>query len=242
VSRLVTSRAQINAEYDFVIETEGRFLGIGTVINLLRKITQLRVRPDHQENLLTMLPGNTPISTCVDELLEKNATFSVALLDLSNFKVFNNYYGHLAGDQVLIMFAELLRRHVLNTENFIGHIGGDDFILVIKGLEWQKIVASIFEEFNHKVLKFYSEQDVQQGGIQVTQLDADAVIEPLISLTAGVMTIHDEYVESFKQVMANLIKLKPLTKKAEEIRVVNQRQKNIKRYQYKEGNFSEEAI
>jgi len=74
VSRLVTTRAQISEEHDFVIVSEGRFLGIGTVIDLLRKVTQLRVRPDHQENLLTMLPGNTPIGACVNELLEKART------------------------------------------------------------------------------------------------------------------------------------------------------------------------
>ena len=37
VSRLVTSRAQLNAEHDFAIESGGNFLGIGTVIDLLRK-------------------------------------------------------------------------------------------------------------------------------------------------------------------------------------------------------------
>ena len=240
VSRLLTSRAQLNAEHDFVIESGGRFLGIGTVIDLLRKVTQLRVRPDHQENLLTMLPGNTPISACVNELLEKPSPFSVALLDLSHFKVFNNYYGHIAGDQVLIMFAELLRRHVLNTENFVGHIGGDDFVLVMPGIEWQGILGRIFEEFQHKILKFYSDKDVQQQGIRVTQLDGEVVLEPLISLSAGVMTIHDEYIESFQSVLSNLIKLKPLLKSSGNMRVAHQHQHTIQRFVFCDALFLED--
>src|SRR5690606_19554223 len=75
VSRLVTTRAQLYAEHDFIICNHGRFLGIGTVIDLLRKITQLRVQPDHQENILTMLPGNTPLARCVNELLEQGKDF-----------------------------------------------------------------------------------------------------------------------------------------------------------------------
>lgn len=241
VSRLVTARAQINAEYDFVIETEGRFLGIGTVIDLLKKVTQLRVRPDHQENLLTMLPGNTPLSSCVDALLEQNATITLALLDLSHFKIFNNYYGHLAGDQVLIMFAEILRRQVKNTENFVGHIGGDDFVLVMKGLEWQPVLNHIFEEFLHKINKFYSDRDLEQGGILVSYHGSEEVLEPIISLTAGVITIHDEYVETFQQVLANLIKLRPLSKKNEQACVVHQYHKQITAYGFEDGKLFEQS-
>lgn len=242
VSRLLTSRAQLNAEHDYVIETEGRFLGIGTVIDLLRKVTQLRVQPDHQENLLTMLPGNTPISSCVNQLLEKNEAFTVALLDLSYFKVFNNQYGHHAGDQVLIMFAELLRRHVAKSKNFIGHIGGDDFVMVLPSREWQPLIARVFESFQNKIVKFYSEQDVQQGGVQVSQFNGDIVLAPLIHLSAGVLTIHDEYVESFDRVLANLIRLKPLTKNTDEVCLVHQYHDQVNSYSFSGGEFANEEM
>lgn len=240
VSRLLTSRAQLNAEHDYVIESEGRFLGIGTVIDLLKKVTQLRVQPDHQENLLTMLPGNTPISSCVNELLEKDEAFTVVLLDLSNFKVFNNQYGHHAGDQVLIMFAELLRRRVAKSKNFIGHIGGDDFVMVLPSMDWQPLLSKVFESFQNKIVKFYSEQDIEQGGVKVNQYNGDFVLEPLIHLSAGVLTIHDEYVESFERVLARLICLKPLTKNINELCVVHQYHEQINRYSFLEGVFTKE--
>lgn len=232
VSRLVTSRAQLNAEHDFAIESEGHFLGIGTVIDLLRKVTQLRVRPDHQENLLTMLPGNTPISYCVNELLGKDSPFCIALLDLSYFKVFNNKYGHVMGDQVLIMFAELLRRHVKQTTKFAGHIGGDDFILVIPEDEWQESLRTIFSEFNHKVRKFYSEQDVQQGGVQVTDEDGENKLISFISVSAGVITVQNEYVDSFQTLLSSLIKLKPLTKNSEGVCLAHKSGGYMQRYSF----------
>jgi diguanylate cyclase (GGDEF)-like protein len=240
VSRLVTSRAQLNAEHDFVIESGGGFLGIGTVIDLLRKVTQLRVRPDHQENLLTMLPGNTPISSCVNELLEKGSTFNITLLDLSYFKVFNNKYGHIMGDQVLIMFAELLRRHVKQSAKFAGHIGGDDFILVIPEDEWKTSLRLIFSEFNHKVKKFYSEEDVQQGGVLVTDEDGEDKLISFISISAGVITVHNEYVDSFQTLLSSLIKLKPLTKNSEGVCLAHKSEGIIQRYSFSDDEFMEE--
>ncbi|CAM3189631.1 putative diguanylate cyclase YeaP [Tsukamurella hominis] len=52
----------------------------------------------------------------------------VAMLDLDGFKVFNDTYGHLAGDQYLVDTAERLRGGVENS--LIGRMGGDEFVIV----------------------------------------------------------------------------------------------------------------
>tara|TARA_R110001592_G_scaffold65716_1_gene201715 strand:- start:28032 stop:29858 length:1827 start_codon:yes stop_codon:yes gene_type:complete len=241
VSRLVTTRAQINEEHDFVIVSEDRFLGIGTVIDLLRKVTQFRVRPDHQENLLTMLPGNTPIGACVNELLEKGAHFSIALLDLSNFKVFNNHYSHVVGDQVLIMFAEILRRHLTLGADFAGHIGGDDFVLVMPSENWLSLLRSIFSEFKHKILRFYSDKDLERGGIQRTDMNGDKELIGFISLSAGVISIENEYYDSFHKLLANLIKLKPLTKNDQGICLAHQHHELVERCFFEDNEFRSEC-
>jgi diguanylate cyclase (GGDEF)-like protein len=237
VSRLVTARAQISEEHDFVIVSEDRFLGIGTVIDLLRKVTQLRVRPDHQENLLTMLPGNTPIGACVNELLEKGAHFSIALLDLSNFKVFNNHYSHIVGDQVLIMFADILRRHLKLGANFAGHIGGDDFVLVMPSDNCLSLLRSIFSEFKHKISRFYSDKDIERGGIQKTDIKGNKELIGFISLSAGVMSIENEYYDSFHNLLTNLIKLKPLTKNDQGVCIAHEFQGSIEQYCFEENEF-----
>jgi diguanylate cyclase (GGDEF)-like protein len=237
VSRLVTTRAQISEEHDFVIVSENHFLGIGTVIDLLRKVTQLRVRPDHQENLLTMLPGNTPIGACVNELLEKGAHFSIALLDLSNFKVFNNHYSHVVGDQVLMMFAEILRRHLKLGANFAGHIGGDDFVLVMPSDNCLSLLRSIFSEFKHKISRFYSDKDIEHGGIQKTDIKGNKELIGFISLSAGVMSVKNEYYDSFHKLLAKLIRLKPLTKNDQGVCVAHELEGSIEQYCFEENEF-----
>lgn len=54
---------------------------------------------------------------------------SVLLLDVDNFKTFNDRYGHAAGDQILTETVRLLRSLVRN-EDRVCRIGGDEFAVV----------------------------------------------------------------------------------------------------------------
>jgi diguanylate cyclase (GGDEF)-like protein len=55
---------------------------------------------------------------------------AVILLDVDRFKTINDTFGHNAGDEVLIGFAELLRRSVAPSVN-VGRWGGEEFLLVL---------------------------------------------------------------------------------------------------------------
>lgn len=50
----------------------------------------------------------------------------VSLLDLNDFKMINDTYGHKTGDQVLCYFADILRYVIRGTDK-IFRIGGDEF-------------------------------------------------------------------------------------------------------------------
>jgi diguanylate cyclase (GGDEF)-like protein len=54
----------------------------------------------------------------------------VILADLNKFKMVNDQYGHLAGDEVLKRFAAILKRNT-RTSDICGRLGGDEFILVV---------------------------------------------------------------------------------------------------------------
>ena len=57
-------------------------------------------------------------------------TLAVVMLDLDNFKFFNDAYGHTAGDDVLRQLAAALRRATL-PEDTLGRFGGDEFALIL---------------------------------------------------------------------------------------------------------------
>lgn len=58
---------------------------------------------------------------------------AVAILDIDHFKVVNDSYGHLVGDEVLEGFAAILRSQV-NPGDLIGRFGGEEFVVTLFGL------------------------------------------------------------------------------------------------------------
>src|SRR3990170_1148523 len=58
--------------------------------------------------------------------------FAVLLMDVNDFKSFNDTYGHSVGDRVLQVVANQLRL-MTDREGMVGRFGGDEFIVVLPG-------------------------------------------------------------------------------------------------------------
>ncbi|MBQ7676776.1 MAG: GGDEF domain-containing protein [Lachnospiraceae bacterium] len=87
---------------------------------------------------LTKLPNRHYL----DRLLDENQIgmaggieeFSIAILDIDNFKKVNDRFGHLAGDQVLKKLAGILARAANDNEDvFAARWGGEEFMLLATG-------------------------------------------------------------------------------------------------------------
>lgn len=65
------------------------------------------------------------------ELAEGNA-MALAYLDLDRFKLINDLFGHVAGDEVLKQVCDRIRG-MLTEGQSIGRVGGDEFVIVLKG-------------------------------------------------------------------------------------------------------------
>lgn len=90
VSRLLTSRARQRIEEDFIITLNGRYLGLGRVIDVLKLITEQKIRQARHANPLTLLPGNVPIQQCLSRLLQQGREAVVCYVDIDSFKPFND--------------------------------------------------------------------------------------------------------------------------------------------------------
>ena len=69
------------------------------------------------------------LASYVESHLERRIPCSLILCDLDFFKRVNDTYGHQAGDEVLITFAALLRRHC-RSGDLVARYGGEEFVLL----------------------------------------------------------------------------------------------------------------
>lgn len=69
------------------------------------------------------------LPAAMEQAGRKRHDLSVLMLDVDNFKTFNDRYGHAAGDQILTETVRLLRSLVRN-EDRVCRIGGDEFAVV----------------------------------------------------------------------------------------------------------------
>lgn len=81
------------------------------------------------------------------EELCREETGLVCVLDLDSFKLVNDLCGHDAGDNVLRVFAQKLRKS-LRSEDVCGRIGGDEFVVFAKNMKSPEELGSLYRRIN----------------------------------------------------------------------------------------------
>ena len=147
VGQLISEDPDQNLSVDFIISENNAYLGVGKVRDLLRAITEEKLRVARHSNPLTQLPGNVPLYEWVDHLLLHKKEFIVAYCDINHFKPFNDAFGYSAGDEAIVCLSRILCDCVDMNTDFIGHVGGDDFILVFSSADWKQRCEQILIRF-----------------------------------------------------------------------------------------------
>ncbi len=85
--------------------------------------------PASLHDVLTGLVARPYILRFIQALIEARTPFTLAIVDLDNFKNINDNYGHRTGDELLRAIAGKLCEQVGET-GVVGRYGGDEFLIV----------------------------------------------------------------------------------------------------------------
>ena len=109
-------------------------------------------------DLLTKLPNRAMLLDRLDLAIKQSIrtreTLIVMFLDLDRFKLINDSFGHVVGDQLLVEVAERLK-HEIRTGDTLARLGGDEFMLLLPQPTTreqaesvaQKLIASLQQPF-----------------------------------------------------------------------------------------------
>ncbi len=213
-SRLVTESNELSSKDAFIIQKDGKYVGCGDFINLLRKMTDLKVQMAQHANPLSGLPGNMPIQKRLNKLLKKKQPFMVMYIDVDNFKAFNDNYSFDEGDQIIGVIASILQETVpeeqlMHGDSFIGHIGGDDFVVMSLQVGEHEIWArQILSRFQEQVVDFYNSEDIARGGIEAKDREGVLRFYPMMSLSIGILLVEPGLFEHRQQLSSYATKAK----------------------------------
>ncbi|ADN08353.1 GGDEF domain-containing protein [Sulfurimonas autotrophica] len=98
----------------------------------------------------------------------QNLCITFFILDIDYFKLYNDNYGHIQGDEALIEVAQVLKKHIQRGDDFVFRLGGEEFAGIILSKEKQK---------------------AQQWASQLTKIIEDLKIEHRTSKISEFLTV-----------------------------------------------------
>lgn len=147
---------------------------------------QVALHDGKERDLLTKLPNRQSfdsrlLQVCeyfqhhkpADERQDKSSW--IAMLDIDHFKRINDTFGHLYGDEVLLIFSQLMEKH-FRYNDFLFRFGGEEFVVILN-LVNQDDAEMAFERFR-KAISEYVFPTVGQVTVSIGVAHIDSTVIP----------------------------------------------------------------
>ena len=146
---------------DALVDNDGR-------MHLLKKLTGY-----NKELYTDALTGTYNRRYYEDRLKKMKEAAGVAMIDLDDFKMYNDTYGHRAGDKVLDAVVKVIRKCIRKSDILVRY-GGDEFLLILKDIgeaDFVQKLHTIQEEIHQTRIQEYKKirLSVSIGGVRMKE-------------------------------------------------------------------------
>jgi diguanylate cyclase (GGDEF)-like protein len=197
---------------DYVLKPFDPMELVARVRTTLARTSQLR-----ETSPLTGLPGNHRISQEVARRLVAREPLAVVYADLSDFKAYNDCYGFLRCDEVILLTAETLRQAIADHADeraFLGHVGGDDFVVLCHPDEVRPICTQVVEQFDARIPLLYDPEDRERGYLEVKDRQGELRRFGLVTIALGVATTERRSFGDPREIVAVATEMKAFLKRS----------------------------
>jgi diguanylate cyclase (GGDEF)-like protein len=180
-----------NFDYDPQIQTideigslSEAFLAMG---KRLRKLEEMYL----DASPLTRMPGGIAIENVLKKRIEAGQPLAFCVLDLDNFKAFNDRYGYANGSEVIKETARIIESVVKakgTPDDFTGHVGGDDFVVITTPDVMRDVAGEIISRFDQRIPEFYDPADRKQGHILGKTRQGVEMQFPIMTISIAIVT------------------------------------------------------
>lgn len=142
----------------------------GNVVDLGDEDEKTKNLPGYFEKTYTDVLTQTYNRRYYEEYIAEEVLHgAIALIDLDDFKLYNDLFGHDIGDEVLKIVAAIIKKTVRSTDKVVRY-GGDEFLVVLPDIEdivLRRCLKEICENVKETVIKNYPaiKPSVSIGGI-----------------------------------------------------------------------------
>lgn len=161
-------------------------IGVAEDITEKKKAEERLKEANQKLQRLSRQDGLTEIANrrCFEEVLEvewgrcseEEKEFSLIMIDIDYFKVFNDMYGHLNGDNCLKQVAQTIERTLDRPDHLAARYGGEEFAVILPDTDIQS-ACSIAD----KIRKNIEDMQISHAGSKVSDI---------VTISVGISTIQ----------------------------------------------------
>ena len=116
---------------DYIVATYMRDLREYNQMKLEIKDKQIKMNTDPLTGIYNRRFFDESMQRLIQSLSRSGGQLSVLMVDIDFFKLYNDTYGHIEGDNCLKKIAETMRNSVTRIDDFVARYGGEEFVVVL---------------------------------------------------------------------------------------------------------------